>query len=220
MFARSGIALGFALFGLIAGSTPAAAADQLSFEQYVKFELSIAKDVDAYWKRVSTKRKVEYRSAGLRLAGQGQVVESACGGLAGDPETSEAAIPIFYCVLDETVYLSSVWAYRELYAKFGDFGAAAAIAHEWAHQAQQVSGTTNRATKEAELQADCWAGVWVKDAKKRGVAQEADAAEAAAALHQAGDYEVYAADHHGTPQERRTWFRNGYRTGDPGRCNP
>lgn len=221
MFVRSALVVGVALAGLLAGSTPAAAAEpQLSFEQYVTFERSIAKDIDGYWKRISTKRKVEYRPARLMLAGQGQVLQSDCGELTGDPATSEAAIPIFYCVLDETIYMSSAWAYRDLYLKFGDFGPAAAIAHEWAHQAQTVSGTTNLATKQNELQADCWAGAWVKDAKKRGAATEADAKEAGTALYAAGDYEVRAADHHGIPQERRTWFRTGYRTGDPGQCNP
>lgn len=221
MSVRGGIALvGVVVFGLVAGGAPAAAAEQPSFEQYVKFEQSIAKDIDGYWKRISAKRKVEYRSARLMPAGPNQVVQSACGELAGDPATSEAAIPIFYCVLDETIYLSSVWAYRDLYLKFGDFGPAAAIAHEWAHQAQTVSGTTNLATKQKELQADCWAGAWVRDANKRGVATEADAKEAGTTLYAAGDYEVNAADHHGTPDERLKWFGNGYRTGDPGKCNP
>lgn len=217
---RGGIALVSVVLGSVAVAAPASAKDELSYAQYVKFQRTIAADVDKYWTRISADREIDYRSAVLTLAGRGKAVQSACGVPAGDPERTRGVSPMFHCGLDETVYVSSGWAYRELYGKFGDFGAAAGIAHEWAHHAQYVSGTTNRATKEAELQADCWAGAWARDAQKRDLLEPGDVDEAAAALFAVGDYEVDNPQHHGTPAERRAWFREGYRTGDPGECNP
>jgi predicted metalloprotease len=210
----------WSLLGSAAFAAPAAAEEDLSYSGYKRFERTIARDVDRYWQRVSAEREIDYRSAALALAGRGKVVESACGAVAGDPAAVRGAVPMFHCGLDETVYVSSAWAYRELYRRFGDFGAAAGIAHEWAHHAQFVSGTTNRATREAELQADCWAGTWARDAARRDLLEPGDVDEAAAALYAVGDYEIDNPEHHGTPEERLEWFREGYRTGDPGECNP
>jgi predicted metalloprotease len=116
------------------------------------------------------------------------------------------------------VYLSSAWTYRELYEKFGDFAAAVAIAHEWAHHTQLLVGTTAATTMKLELQADCWAGVWGRDADDRQLVEAGDLDEAARALYALGDYEYDAPDHHGTPAQRRAAFRRGYRAGDPDHC--
>ncbi|HVE24868.1 MAG TPA: neutral zinc metallopeptidase, partial [Sporichthya sp.] len=168
----------------VAGAAPARAEDGLDYAGYVTFERAVAADVDAYWARVVRAGGGNYDSARLVLAGRGQYATSACGAAAGDPDHSRRAdvSPAFECPRDDSVYLSSAWTFRELYERFGDFAAAVAIAHEWAHHVQQVVGTDARTTMRLELQADCWAGVWGRDADQRRLVEAGDLDEAAAAL--------------------------------------
>jgi predicted metalloprotease len=201
------------------GIVPAQAEDGLDYGGYVKFEREVARDVDAYWSRVVEARDLDYPSPGLVLAGRGRFTASGCGAKVGDPSVRHPdASPAFECPLDDTVYLSSGWTYRELYERFGDFGAAVAIAHEWAHHVQPVLGVKAPTTMRLELQADCWAGVWGRDADARGLVEAGDLAEATRTLFALGDYEYKAPDHHGTPAQRRAAFTRGFRAGDPDRC--
>jgi predicted metalloprotease len=200
----------------LTGVAPAHAEDGLDYAGYVRFERAVASDVDAYWAR---RVGEDYQSPRLVLAAKGHYAESACGAPAGDPDAEHAdASPAFECPRDDTVYLSSAWTYRELYEKFGDFAAAVAIAHEWAHHAQLLIGSAAKSTMQLELQADCWAGVWGRDADGRGLVEAGDLDEAARALYAMGDYEYTAPDHHGTPAQRRAAFKRGYAAGDPGGC--
>jgi predicted metalloprotease len=201
------------------GAVPAHAEDGLDYGGYVTFERTVAHDVDAYWARVVEARDRDYPSPGLVLAGRGRFTASGCGAQVGDPtERHPNASPAFECPLDDTVYLSSGWTYRELYQRFGDFGAAIAIAHEWAHHVQMVLGVKAPTTMRLELQADCWAGVWGHDADARGLVEAGDLTEATRTLYALGDYEYKAPDHHGTPAQRRAAFTQGFQAGDPDRC--
>jgi predicted metalloprotease len=98
-------------------------------------------------------------------------VQSACG-------FNSAAVGPFYCPADRKVYID-LGFYRELRERFGaggDFAEAYVIAHEVGHHVQNLQGTAERvhgmrsrvSDEEAnalsvrmELQADCFAGVWV-----------------------------------------------------------
>ena len=104
--------------------------------------------------------------------------ESACG-------TGQSAMGPFYCPLDQKVYLDLSF-FQELEQRFGapgDFARAYVIAHEVGHHVQNLPGTAEkvqraqqRAGSQAEanqysvileLQADCYAGVWARDAAPR-----------------------------------------------------
>ncbi|MEU6641298.1 neutral zinc metallopeptidase [Saccharomonospora sp. NPDC046836] len=129
----------------------------------------------------------------------------------------------------------------------GLFSEAYVLAHEYGHHVQNLLGTSARVRGGAgpesdgvrlELQADCYAGVWANHATttptENGMPLITDVTEEdiAGALDTAGrigddfiqrelgggtvDESTFT---HGTSAQRERWFRTGYTTGDPARCN-
>ena len=167
-----------------------------------------------------------------------QATGTACG-------TGQAAMGPFYCPGDRKVYLDlSFW--QELEGKFGAKGEAArayVIAHEIGHHVQHLTGQTERAGRlgakgaesgsvRLELQADCYAGVWVAhaaEASNGAVALDPrdveDGLRAASAVgddtlqRQAEGRVVPDAFTHGSSEQRMRWFRRGVDTGDPAACD-
>ena len=125
------------------------------------------------------------------------------------------------------------------------FSEAYVIAHEVGHHVQdelgllprvmamqQVSTSKaeqNRLQVRVELQADCYAGIWANRAQKKHAFLEAgdlDAAmQTAAAIgddrlqKRAQGYIVPDTFTHGTSEQRRRWFLNGFNSGDPQACD-
>ncbi|MFN3511540.1 MAG: neutral zinc metallopeptidase [Phenylobacterium sp.] len=156
----------------------------------------------------------------------------------------QSAMGPFYCPADRKIYLDlSFW--QELETRFGARGEAArayVIAHEVGHHVQHLTGQTGRvgagsrgedsAAVRLELQADCYAGVWVARVGEASGGQVAldpsdieDGMRAAAAV---GDDAIQQrtqgrvvpdAFTHGTSEQRMAWFRTGVRTGDPSACD-
>ena len=164
---------------------------------------------------------------------------SACG-------TGQAAMGPFYCPLDQKVYLDLSF-FQELEQRFGapgDFAQAYVIAHEVGHHVQNVTGTAQQVQKlqqrardaaEAnqysvmlELQADCYAGVWARDAAPRLNITQADIEEGLRAATAIGDDTLQRATQgrivpdaftHGTSEQRSRWLMTGMNSGDPNACD-
>ena len=113
------------------------------------------------------------------------------------------------------------------------------IAHEVGHHVQYLLGTSekmqrlrdrlteseyNKYSVKLELQADYYAGVWAHYAdKEQGIVEPGDIEEALNAASAVGDDNIQKqtrgtivpdAFTHGTSEQRRTWFYNGYNFGD------
>jgi hypothetical protein len=168
-----------------------------------------------------------------------QLTPTACG-------TGEAAMGPFYCPLDKKVYLDLSF-FQELDQKFGapgDFAQAYVIAHEVGHHVQNLTGTAQkvqqaqqRARSKAEanqysvmleLQADCYAGVWARDAAPRLKITQQDIEEGMRAATAIGDDRLQRATQgrvvpdaftHGSSEQRVRWLMAGMNSGDPNACD-
>ncbi|KPN62313.1 hypothetical protein SAMN04488527_10953 [Aliiroseovarius crassostreae] len=167
------------------------------------------------------------------------VTQSPCGGASG-------ATGPFYCPGDRKVYLDTAFfttLSRQLGAR-GDFAAAYVVAHEVAHHVQNelgILGKANRVRQQVsqeesnaisvriELQADCFSGLWAREAEQKfGTLERGDLQEAVNAARQIGDDTLQRnagrtpMPHtftHGSSAQRAAWFERGYGTGDIQACD-
>ena len=152
----------------------------------------------------------------------------------------------FYCPADRKVYLDLGFfrVMREQLGAGGEFAQAYVIAHEVGHHVQNLTGTAQkvqqaqqRARSKAEaneysvrleLQADCYAGVWARDAAPRLNITQQDIDEGMRAASAIGDDTLQRAAQgrvvpdaftHGTSEQRSRWLRTGMNSGDPNACD-
>lgn len=160
----------------------------------------------------------------------------------------QASFGPFYCPSDSNIYIDPSF-FSELTQRLGapgDFAQAYVIAHEVGHHVQNLEGTLDRASRAqaslseaegnavqvgVELQADCYAGVWAKNARNpdgSAVLERGDLEEgltAAAAIgddtlqREAGRAVRPESFTHGSSAQRTEALRRGYGTGNPASCN-
>lgn len=143
-------------------------------------------------------------------------IASACG-------TATSAVGPFYCPLDKKAYVDLAF-YEELATRFGapgDFAQAYVVAHEIGHHVQNLRGALGRGEVDSiatELQADCLAGAWARDAQARKVLEIGDIDEALNAAAQIGDDTLQKKTQgyvqpetwtHGSAKQRAGAFRKG-----------
>jgi uncharacterized protein len=193
------------------------------------FLTDVLQDIDRYWTRTFAENDLPEPRVSYEWVSPGGRSVTSCGALADD----DAA---FYCPADDTIYVAQQFAadlYRGVLRGLpgeratgaraaGDFAVAYVLAHEYGHNLQQELGVfDNRETPSArpfELQADCLAGTWAHSVYAEGALQPGDIEEASNAALAVGDFDVGNAQHHGTPQERRTALLTGFESGRPGDC--
>jgi uncharacterized protein len=199
----------------------AAPEDELS--RFVGFVLD---DAQTYWKRAFQREGRSYERARLVLFDD--AASSSCG-------NASSAVGPFYCPLDKRVYIDLSF-YRLLQSRFGapgDFAQAYVIAHEIGHHVQNLHDklgrgeSSGRESIATELQADCLAGVWARDAEKRELLEAGDLREGMAAAAAVGDDAIQRQSEgevrpetwtHGSSEQRKRAFKRGHDGGDLNAC--
>ena len=152
----------------------------------------------------------------------------------------------FYCPIDHLVYIDLGFMQaleQQLIGKPTDLAEQYILAHEYGHHIQNLlginaevqraeqndPGRANQYSVAMELQADCYAGMWVGDVAARGLLDSADEInEALNAASGVGDDRIQQkmqgridkeAWTHGSAEQRQTWFTRGYNSGDPKQCD-
>jgi predicted metalloprotease len=209
-------------------------AAQDSLYQFVSVVL---KDTELTWGELFRQDGQTYREPKLEVFSG--YVRTACG-------QASSAVGPFYCPGNQQVYIDLDFyeqMRRQLNAP-GDFAQAYVIAHEVGHHVQTITGISqqvnsagqrvseeerNQLSVMQELQADCYAGVWGYHAQQRNQwLEEGDIDEALNAASAIGDdalqkqqqgYVVPESFTHGSSAQRQRWFRVGFESGDPDRCD-
>ena len=202
-----------------------------------EFVRVVLADTEDTWNSIFKQNGHDYPEPQLVLFNG--AVRSGCG-------VGQSAMGPFYCPNDQKVYIDLDF-YKELKNRFhaeGDFAQAYVIAHEVGHHVQTVLGVSEKVTAAQqragraganqlsvamELQADCFAGVWANHAQRvRNVVEPGDIDEALNAASAIGDDKIQAQTQgqvrpesftHGSSAQRMTWFKRGYESGDPDRCD-
>ena len=211
---------------------PAGAGQAASNDEAKAFVATVLGSTEDVWREQFKKLGRNYQQPTLVLFTD--ATESACG-------RAGAAMGPFYCPSDQKVYID-LGFYDEMKQRFGapgDFAQAYVIAHEVGHHVQNLLGVSDqvRALQERsskaqanalsvrlELQADFFAGVWAHHAQDmRQVLESGDLEEALNAAHAIGDDRLQMQAQgrivpdsftHGTSEQRASWFRRGFESGD------
>jgi predicted metalloprotease len=129
----------------------------------------------------------------------------------------------------------------ELQRRFGaagDTAQAYIVAHEVGHHIQYLLEITqnvqpgdNESSINLELQADCFAGVWLstlRSGSSAAILEDGDLEEALNAAAAVGDDAIQQQTTgqvnqeswtHGSSEQRFQWLKQGFDTGNPGACN-
>jgi len=202
-----------------------------------KFIRHVLAETEDTWQQIFRQNGKQYTEPTLVLFSG--ATRTACG-------VGQAAMGPFYCPADQKVYIDLSF-YQELKSRYkapGDFAQAYVIAHEVGHHVQNllgISGKVQAARERAsereanalsvrlELQADCLAGVWAKNADAaRGILEAGDVEEALQAATAIGDdtlqkqaqgYAVPDSFTHGSAEQRMRWFKRGMASGQLAACN-
>lgn len=219
--------------------TTGAVASTPEEEKLVDFVDAVMGDAQATWRDLLGNR---YQPTKVRLFRD--AIQSAC----GFAETASGPFYCpgdHYVYLD----LGFFDELRRRFGASGDFAEAYVVAHELGHHVQSLLGVDaemrqaqgrnpsarNDLSVRLELQADCYAGVWAHATNKSGRQSQGrielengdleDGLRAAAAI---GDDRIQrmSTGHvfpdkftHGTSEQRVTWLRRGFESGDPNACN-
>lgn len=206
-------------------------------EQELSKFISVAlKTTEDTWGEIFRASKSTYENPTLVL--YKGTTSTACG-------YGQSAMGPFYCPGDHKVYLDLSF-YDDMKKKYGgggDFALGYVLAHEVGHHVQNLLGINdkvrelqsrasqtevNRLSVRMELQADCFAGVWGNYMKRDGVLEDGDLEKALKTATAIGDDRLQKQSTgrvvpdsftHGTSEQRYSWFKKGYESGNPNVCN-
>jgi uncharacterized protein len=207
-------------------------------ERLVDMVDAVMKDAQDTWQSTLGGRYQSTRAVIFR-----DVIQSACG--SAQSATGPFYCPADQLVYLDLGFFSEL---HNRFRAPGDFAQAYVLAHELGHHVQHLLGIESQVRRmqqarpdqqnalsvRLELQADCFAGVWGNQAAKPGRAAQnkvelepGDLEEGLNAAASIGDDRIQrmsgsrvAPDRftHGSSEQRVTWFRRGFDTGDFKAC--
>ncbi|GLR10510.1 hypothetical protein COO59_11945 [Mixta theicola] len=205
-------------------------------DEAAKFTSVILATTEDTWQKLFTQMGKQYQPPHLVM--YRNATRTGCG-------TGQSIMGPFYCPTDATVYIDLSF-YDELKNKLGaggDFAQGYVVAHEVGHHVQKLLGIepkvrqmqqgasqsqVNQLSVKLELQADCFAGVWGHYMQQQQILEPGDLQEALNAAEAIGDDRLQQQSQgrvtpdsftHGTSEQRYSWFKQGFDSGDPGRCD-
>ncbi|NDJ53293.1 MAG: hypothetical protein GYB68_09450, partial [Chloroflexi bacterium] len=122
----------------------------------------------------------------------------------------------FYCPSINVVMWDGPTFYQPLYSDLGDAALTFITAHEFGHAAQFLSDTMPLNSVNRELQADCYAGAYLRFAGERNYLDEGDIQEVIEIVRMVGQSRIgstWRTRTHGTPLQRQLAVRRGFEEG-------
>lgn len=204
--------------------------------------LGTANSLNSFWPGYLNQYGVKY-SVPKTVIFTGSV-DTACG-------AATSAVGPFYCPGDNKAYFDPDF-FAQLETQFGSSGGPLAqeyvVAHEFGHHVQNLTGTIGKAQQDpkgaqsaavrTELQADCYAGVWMQYASTTPAPgsdqpflkqlQQKDLNDALSAASSVGDDRIQKAAtgrtnpeswSHGSSEQRQNWLYKGYQSADLAACD-
>jgi uncharacterized protein len=196
--------------------------------------VAVVNSVQKFWDGVFQRSNRQYQYVDtVFFSGQ---VDTGCG-------TADSQVGPFYCPVDKLVYID-LGFFKEL-ERFGaqdtPFVESYVIAHEYGHHVQDQLGVLDKIRGSrtgpeslgvrSELQADCYAGVWAAHAVETGLVVQLTQTDINSGLEAAGaigDDRIQQETQgqvnpetwtHGSSEQRRRWFSQGYEKGRPAVCD-
>ena len=199
--------------------------------------VAVALSLEQYWADTLPEQGgTEFAPANIRTFSGG--VNTGCG-------QASSQVGPFYCPADQQIYLDTTFFRDVLEGQLGGEGGAFVepyvLGHEYGHHIQNLLGTMGKVRTQQgpesdavrlELQADCYAGMWTKDASDGdGIFEgltEQDVAEALDAAKTVGDDRIQQKSGqgvdpegwtHGSSEQRMRWFMTGLESGSLEACD-
>ncbi len=205
-------------------------------DEYEVFASTVLGSNNDLWEQIFSANNLQYQEPTMVLF-RG-ATNSSCG-------AATSQVGPHYCPLDNTIYVDETF-FDELQSRFGaaggDVAEAYVMSHEVGHHVQNLLGisndvrqaqqryrsSANELSVQLELQADCFAGMWVYSIGGQGVLERGEILEAIDAAEAVGDDRIQektiGRTHpeswtHGSSEDRKKWFLMGYEHGSFNRCN-
>ena len=121
----------------------------------------------------------------------------------------------YYCRADSSIGIHQGLA-QWIYTEIGEFGVVQVLAHEWGHHIQKTVALTTMVPMFTELQSDCLAGVYARDAQDRDILTSENLAAAWLVALNAGDAldtPWFNDNAHGNSVQGLFHFNQGFRLG-------
>jgi uncharacterized protein len=191
-------------------------------DSYEVFASTVLGSNNDMWARIFSEHNRSY--APPRLVLFRTATESGCG-------YASSEVGPHYCPADSTIYLDETF-FDELTQRFGaeggDVAEAYVMAHEVGHHVQNLLNKMDDTSIQIELQADCFAGMWINSIKDLDVFTPGEIHEAMDAAAAVGDDRIqqkvtgYVSPEswtHGSSEQRVNAFNTGYETGSLEACS-